>query len=85
MAGYKTYYLVGEYKHIDELDKIGNRRLYPVIKTRKPKNYLLDIFTESVEEAESFLIRNNIVRRVNGYLVFDKGLINSYLNLNIAR
>lgn len=85
MTNYKHYYLVGEYKHIAALDNIMQRRFYPVLKTRKPKNYLLDIIAENYEEAEFFLTQNNIVRRVNGYLVFDIGLINSYLGLNIAR
>ena len=82
---YKTYYLVGEYRHIAALDNIMQRRFYPVLKTHKPKDYLLDIIAENYEEAEDFLIRNKVIQRTNGYLVFDVGLITSYLGLNIAR
>lgn len=82
---YKTYYLVAEYKHIGALDGMTQRRLYPVLRTRVSKDFLLDVYMESYEEAEAFLIENKIVRRANGYLVFDTGLLNSYLGLNIAR
>lgn len=82
---YKTYYLVAEYKHIGALDGMTQRRLYPVLRTRASKDYLLDIIAESYEEAEDFLIRNKVIQRTNGYLVFDVGLITSYLGLNIAR
>lgn len=82
---YKTYYLVAEYKHIGALDGMTQRRLYPVLRTRASKDFLLDVFAKSYEEAEDFLVEHKIVRRVNGYLVFDVGLITSYLGLNIAR
>lgn len=82
---YKTYYLVAKYKHIGALDGMTQRRLYPVLRTCASKDFLLDVYAESYEEAEAFLIENKIVRRANGYLVFDTGLLNSYLGLNIAR
>ena len=68
MTNYKHYYLVGEYKHIGALDKIGNERFYPVIKNRK----------------HNFLILDGVIKRKEGYLVFDTGLFNSKLVDNFA-
>ena len=78
MANYKHYYLVGEYKHIDALDKIGNQRFYPVIKKRKPKNYLTEILAQDLAQAINFLILDRVIKRKEGYLVFDTGLFTSF-------
>lgn len=78
MTNYKHYYLVGEYKHISALDKIGNQRFYPVIKNRKPKNYLASVCAPDMEHAIEFFMRYNVIRREQGYLVFDTGLFTSF-------
>lgn len=84
MTNYKHYYLVGEYKHIGALDKIGNQRFYPVIKNRKPKNYLTEILAQDLTQAINFLILDGVIKRKEGYLVFDTGLFNSKLVDNFA-
>lgn len=85
MAEPKTYYLVGEYKHIDTLDKIGACRFYPVIKKRKSKNYITTVIANDMAQAENFLILWHVVKRVKGYLVFDTGLITSPVCEGVAK
>lgn len=78
MVVYKMYYLVGEYQYNFVLDKIGARRFYPVIKKREPKNYLASVCAPDMEHAIEFFMRYNVIRREQGYLVFDTGLFTSF-------
>lgn len=78
MVVYKMYYLVGEYQHNFVLDEIGVRRFYPVIKKREPKNYLASVCAPDMEHAIEFFMRYNVIRREQGYLVFDTGLFTSF-------